>query len=111
MEEFEKVKPVIEDETLAEAERGESYEESVTINNINIDVRPGEYNRYRIDFPQIKSLEKDDDYRSYINLTKSPQFAKNVFNYAKEKALKVDNIYRLFDLVEKYVNDTYEKFV
>lgn len=94
-------------------EKGNYYKDEAEVNGITIVIAPEfspVHHRYLIDFPQIKlgeeTEEKYDIHDSYVKLgTEDQDTAKKVFDYAKEQAQKVSNVYELFRKVEDYTQD------
>lgn len=87
-------------------QQGESYHEMAEVNGIDISVGWDQsYGNYTIYFPQIKLGEEvsargvhDKD----IRLTRRPEVAKQIFDYALKEAESTKNVYDLYLKVEAF---------
>jgi hypothetical protein len=96
--------------TNPEQQDNKAYNEQTNVNGIDIDVHwDGGYRDYVIYFPQIdlshawKNEKNVDD--QVLRLTRKPEVAKQVFDFAAKKANEVKNVYDLYREVNKFSRD------
>ncbi len=77
-----------------------------TVNGVDIVVKWDEgYDDYVIYLPQIELGKEEGIYDQVIRLTRKPEVAKQVFDFATKEAEKTKNVYDLFRSVEKFSKD------
>lgn len=70
-----------------------------------IDIRVGwdrGYDDYTIYFPQIELGEEDSPPDQVIRITRRPEVAKQVFDFAVEKSKEINDVNKLYRAVEKF---------
>jgi hypothetical protein len=93
-----------------EQKDNKKYEEQTNVNGIDIDVHwDNGYRDFVIYFPQIDlshAWEKEKNVSDQVlRLTRKPEVAKQVFDFAVKKAGEVKNVYDLFREVNKFSRD------
>jgi hypothetical protein len=85
------------------------YHEATTVNGVDISVGwDNGYNDYTIYFPQIQIDEESSEkgvYDQVIRLTRRPEVAKQVFDYAVVQAKLTSDLHEIFKKVEEYSRD------
>ena len=95
----------------AKQERGpdKSYHEATTVNGVEISVGwDNGYDDYTIYFSQIQLGEESSKkgvYDQVIRLTRRPEVAKQVFDYAVARAQLTSDLHEIFKKVEEYSRD------
>lgn len=76
------------------------------INGIEIVVEwDKDYDDYVIYLPQIEFGKEEDIHDQVIRLTRKPEVAKQIFDFATKEAEKTKSVYDLFRSVEKFSKD------
>ena len=77
-----------------------------TVNGVEIVVEWDEgYDDYVIYLPQIELGKEEGVHDQVIRLTRKPEVAKQIFDFATKEAEKTKNVYNLFRSVEKFSKD------
>jgi hypothetical protein len=106
---FEEYQQSSPEEQTKEKGLGKSYSEKATVNGVEISVRwDREYEDYTIYFPQIELGEKASEkgvFDQIIRITRRPEVAKQVFDYASKLAQTESDVYKIFKQVEDFSRD------
>ena len=93
----------------ADEQESKKYREATTVNGVEISVGwDNGYDDYTIHFPQIQLGEESSEkgvYDQVIRLTRRPEVAKQVFDYAVARAQLTSDLHEIFKKVEEYAGD------
>jgi len=86
-----------------------AYREQTTVNGIRINVAwDSGYRDYTLDFPQIDlgyATKNEPGVCQAMRITRNPEIAKQIFDFAVKKAGEINNVYDLYREVKKFSKD------